>query len=86
MKKYSTSFGIICIFEEIKAELGGTAYGERVTEIRLIGLMKGYSSGVQDTMYSIDDLRKKPVKQNPNADNTVADVNADIDVFDDDDI
>ena len=50
-------------FEEIKAELGGTAFGERVTEIRLTGLMKGYSSGVQDTMYSIEDLRKRPIKE-----------------------
>jgi hypothetical protein len=49
-------------FEELKAELGGSAYGDRVTEIRLIGLMKGYASGVQDTMYSIADLTKKPIK------------------------
>jgi hypothetical protein len=55
----------LCTFEEIKAELGGTAFGERVTEIRLNGLMKGYSSGVQDTMYTIEDLRKKPVKGAP---------------------
>lgn len=53
-------------FEELKAELGGTAYGDRVTEIRLTGLMKGYgTSGVQDTMYSIEDLRKKPIKDAP---------------------
>ena len=71
-------------FEEIKAELGGTAYGERVTEIRLIGLMKGYSSGVQDTMYSIDDLRKKPIKQEPKEDNASVS-SEDVDIFDDDD-
>ena len=56
-------------FEELKAELGGKANGERVTEIRLIGLMKGYSSGVQDTMYSIEDLRKKPIKDAPKNEN-----------------
>lgn len=50
-------------FEELKAELGGKAFGERVSEIRLTGLMKGYASGVQDTMYTIEDLRKKPIKQ-----------------------
>ena len=56
----------MCTFEEIKAELGGTAYGDRVTEIRLTGLMKGYgTSGVQDTMYSIEDLRKQPIKDAP---------------------
>lgn len=53
-------------FEELKAELGGAANGDRITEIRLTGLMKGYAtSGVQDTMYSIDDLRKKPIKDTP---------------------
>lgn len=51
-------------FEELKAELGGTANGERISEIRLTGLMKGYStSGVQDTAYDIDTLTKKPIKQ-----------------------
>ena len=64
-------------FEELKAELGGKANGERVTETRLIGLMKGYSSGVQDTMYSIDDLRKKPIKEEPK--------NEEIDIFNDED-
>lgn len=62
-------------FEELKAELGGKANGDRITEIRLTGIMKGYStSGVQDTMYSINDLKKKPIKDNPkieDTDNTV---------------
>jgi hypothetical protein len=65
-------------FEQLKEELGGTTYGERVTEIRLTGLMKGYSSGVQDTMYSIDDLRKKPLKDAPKTDKVP-------DIFGDDD-
>lgn len=56
-------------FEELKAELGGKANGDRVTEMRLIGLMKGYSNGVQDTILSIDDLRKKPIKDAPKSEN-----------------
>mgnify|MGYP003290502161 CR=1 FL=1 len=64
-------------FEQLKEELGGTTYGERVTEIRLTGLMKGYSSGVQDTMYSIEDLRKKPLKDAPKVEVP--------DIFEDDD-
>lgn len=73
----------MCTFEDIKAELGGTAFGDRVTEIRLTGLMKGYSSGVQDTMYSIDDLKKKPVKK----DSQVASNNdaEEVNIFDDED-
>ena len=76
----------MCTFEDIKAELGGTAYGERVTEIRLTGLMKGYSSGVQDTMYSIEDLCKKPIKntsQSENAENNSVPFNLDDDEDDD---
>jgi hypothetical protein len=69
-------------FEELKAELGGSAYGERVTEIRLTGLMKGYgTSGVQDTMYSVDDLRKKPIKDAPK----VEEVAEGVDIFGEDD-
>ena len=71
-------------FEELKAELGGKAFGERVSEIRLTGLMKGYASGVQDTMYTIEDLRKKPIKK-VSKDETNDDV-ADVDIFEDDDI
>ena len=53
-------------FEELKRDLGGKANGDRVTEIRLTGLMKGYAtSGVQDTMYNIEDLKKRPVKDAP---------------------
>lgn len=68
-------------FEELKAELGGTAFGERVTEVRLTGLMKGYASGVQDTMYDIDTLRKKPIKEVAEAEET----NENVDIFTDDD-
>ena len=68
-------------FEELKAELGGSAYGDRVTEIRLTGLMKGYSNGVQDTVYNIGDLRKKPIKGETQAEANTGDVK----VFDDDD-
>lgn len=68
-------------FEELKRELGGTAFGDRVTEIRLTGLMKGYSSGVQDTMYTVDDLNKKPIKDAPK---TVKQ-NASVDIFVDND-
>jgi hypothetical protein len=70
-------------FEELRAELGGTAYGDRVTEIRLTGLMKGYgTSGVQDTMYSIEDLRKKPIKDAPKVEESV-DIFGDSDEEDD---
>lgn len=81
-QKESIEDGLIT-FEELKAELGGKANGDRVTEIRLIGLMKGYSNGVQDTMYTLDDLKKKPIKK----DSQVASNNdaEEVNIFDDED-
>ena len=72
-------------FEELKAELGGSAYGDRVTEVRLTGLMKGYASGVQDTTYGIEDLRKRPVKEESKEEDVDIFGNGE-DVDDDDDI
>jgi hypothetical protein len=73
-------------FEELKAELGGKANGDRVTEIRLTGLMKGYgSSGVLDTMYSMEVLRKKPIKDTSKVEESEGDT-LPFDVDEDDDI
>ena len=72
-------------FRYLHTELGGKANGDRVTEIRLTGLMKGYASGVQDTTYNIEALKKKPIKDAPqdeeSEDNTVP-----FDIDDEDDI
>lgn len=71
--------------EEIRAELGGSVYGDRVTETRLVGLMRGYSGGVQDTVFGVDDLARKPVKEAPKVEDTDDDEEVE-DIFDDDDI
>ena len=80
-QKESIADGMVT-FEDIKAELGGTTFGDRVTEIRLIGLMKGYSAGVRDTMYSIENLQKKPIKDAPKSENVEEDVEK-VDIFED---
>ena len=72
-------------FEELKRELGGKANGDRVTEIRLTGLMKGYASGVQDTVYNIGDLKKRPVKDAPKVEDDV-DNSVPFDIDEDDEI
>lgn len=61
-QKEMIDMGMITM-DEIRAELGGTVFGDRVQEIRLTGLMKGYSGGVQDTEFEQSDLVKKPIKQ-----------------------
>ena len=50
-------------FDDIRKEMGSSVYGDRVTEIRLTGLMRGYSGGVVDTAFSSSDLMKKPSKE-----------------------
>ena len=67
-------------FDDIRKEMGNNVYGDRVTEIRLTGLMRGYSGGVADTSYESTNLVKKPVKVEEKAENT----NEDIDIFGDD--
>jgi hypothetical protein len=67
--------------DEIRAEMGGSVYGERVTENRLTGLMRGYSKGVVETTYEATDLIKKPIK----VEEKVEVVDDDIDIFDDED-
>ena len=63
--------------DEIRAEMGGSVYGERVTENRLTGLMRGYSKGVVETAYEASDLIKKPVKVEERG----VDIDDDIDIF-----
>ena len=70
-------------FEELKRELGGKANGDYVSEVRLAGLMKGYSSGVQDTMYTVNDLKKKPIKDAPKAETVTEEP---VNIFDEDEI
>ena len=67
--------------DEIRAEMGGSVYGERVTENRLTGLMRGYSGGVADTSYEAMDLVKKPRKE----EDKVEAIDEVVDIFDDSD-
>lgn len=61
--------------KDIELENGGnTVFGDRVTETRITGLMIGYSKGVQPTVFTADDLTKKPVKEEVS-----------VDIFSDDD-
>ena len=50
-------------FDDIRKEMGSSVYGDRVTEIRLTGLMRGYSGGVVDTAFGAMDIVKKPSKE-----------------------
>lgn len=45
--------GIITM-DEIRAEMGNTVYGERLTENRYCGVYKGYTRGAKETSYTKD--------------------------------
>lgn len=50
-------------FDKIKKELGDTVRGDRVTKTEFKDLMRGYSSGAEDTEFKVADLVRKPIKQ-----------------------
>lgn len=71
-------YGLITEEEAIR-DAGGQMYGDRIQEIRIAGLGKGYSSGSEATMYTVEDLYKKPRIETVEEDD-------DDDLFDDDDL
>ena len=61
-QKEELDLGIITM-DEIRRDLGGSVYGDRVIENRYIGCSRGYSSGVKDTAYTKDDLVIPPIEK-----------------------
>ena len=55
-------FGIITLEDAIR-DLGGQMYGDRIQEIRISKPGRGFSKGSETTMYSLDDMKQKPVKE-----------------------
>lgn len=52
--------GIITM-DDIRAELGGSVYGDRVVENKYKKVLKGYSGGRKETVYDPDDLKIPPL-------------------------
>ena len=47
--------------DDIRAELGGSLYGERIREYQFLKPAKGFTKGRQDTVYTADDMVIKPL-------------------------
>lgn len=75
--KEMIDFGIISLEDAIK-DAGGSVYGDTIHEIRIKGPGKGFSKGSETTVYSLEDMKKKPSKE--------AEKEEDSDLFDDDDL
>lgn len=74
--RMNIEFGLITEEEAIR-DAGGQMYGDRIQEIRITGFGKGYSGGSETTMYTVEDLQKKPMVEMPKEE--------DFNIFDDDD-
>lgn len=80
--KDNIDFGIISLEDVIK-DLGGQMYGDRIQEIRINKPGRGFTKGSETTMYTVDDMNKKPVREI--AAKVKADDDEDVDLFSSDD-
>lgn len=67
--------GLITL-DDIRAELGGSVYGDRIQEYQFDKIARGFSKGRNDTVYTDEDMQIKPL---------VEENDIDVDLFDDDD-
>ena len=49
--------------DDIRAELGGSVYGEKIREYQFLKPTKGFTKGRQDTVYTEDDMIIKPLEE-----------------------
>lgn len=49
--------------DDIRAELGGSVYGERIKEYKFLKPARGFTKGRVDTVYTEDDLVIKPLEE-----------------------
>lgn len=75
-QKENLEFGLITM-DDIKKELGKPVYGDKVTDIVIDSLARGYSKGSTETVYTDKDF-KKPIKS------VAEDEAEDDDIFSDD--
>ena len=73
--------GIITM-DDIRAEIGGNVYGDRIREYQLVKPARGFTKGRQDTVWTDEDMIIKPIEEEiPDSEDLFED-----EVVDDDDI
>lgn len=60
-QKEDLDCGLITL-DDIRADLGGSVYGDRVQEYQFKKIARGYSRGRVDTVYTDDDFTIKPIE------------------------
>lgn len=61
-EKEDIKWGLITL-DDIREDLGGSAYGERIKEYSFKTPAKGFKRGRQDTVYTDDDMVIKPIEE-----------------------
>jgi len=61
-QKEDLDCGLITL-DDIRADLGGSVYGDRVQEYQFKKIVRGYTKGRVDTVYTEDDMVIKPLEE-----------------------
>ena len=61
-QKEDLDCGLITL-DDIRADLGGSVYGDRVQEYQFKKIARGYTKGRVDTVYTEDDMVIKPLEE-----------------------
>ena len=60
--KENVDFGLISLEDAIR-DAGGSMYGDKIQEIRIEKLGRGSSKGSETTVYTVEDINRKPFKE-----------------------
>ena len=84
-QKEDLDLGIITM-DDIRSELGGSVYGERIREYQFMKPARGFTKGRQDTAWIEEDMVIKPIEEEiPEEENLFEDEIVDTSNVDDDD-
>lgn len=61
-QKEDLECGLITM-DDIRAELGGSVYGERIQEYQFLKIARGFTKGRNDTVYTSDDMVIRPIEE-----------------------
>ena len=61
-QKEDLDCGLITL-DDIRAELGGNIYGDRIQEYQFLKIARGFTRGRADTVYTDDDMVIKPIEE-----------------------
>lgn len=78
--KENIDFGLTTL-EEVIRDMGSSMFGDKIQEIRIEKLGRGSTKGSETTMFTLDDMTKKPFKEVIEED---GDEETNVDIFSDD--